>query len=403
VNSSILGIGTALPAHYMEQEEAALTAALLSGHSEEDTRKLSKLYRITGIDRRYSVLIEHNGGGPLQERQRFFPVAGAGQPGPALSARMQRYECEAAPLAAQAAVRALADAQTTPEDITHIVTVSCSGFTAPGIDVSLIRDLGLRPTTERTHVGFMGCHGALNGLRVARGFTENTPGAQVLVVAVELCTIHYHYPWDMEKNVANALFADGAAAVVLGAPREGETPAEVVSPVAQEMRSPHPNPLPPGEGTRSGEGTRPGAGNARVWRCAATGSCIIPDSEDAMTWRIRDHGFTMTLSPEVPKLIQAHLRPWMTSWLQQQELDVESIRTWAVHPGGPTILRAAGSALGLVKTDLAASWNALREFGNMSSPTLLFILAALRQQQAPTPCVLLGFGPGLAAEAVLVL
>lgn len=357
---AILGMGTALPKHWMDQTEAAKTAALISGHTESDASRLGKLYRVTGITRRHSVLIERNGGGPLIDRQSFFNhAADASERGPGIGARMERYEREAGPLAVAAGREALEESGLSPRTVTHVVTVSCSGFTAPGIDTALIQGVELPPGTQRTHVGFMGCHGALNGLRVAKALVESE-GAIVLLAAVELCTLHYHYGWDMEKNVANALFADGAAAMLLG----------------------------------------PGKGD---WRAALTGSFLIPDSTEAMTWRIRDHGFEMTLSQEVPALIQRHVPEWMEQWLARAGLAMNDVKTWAVHPGGPTILRAAAGALGLEKQDLAASWQALGEYGNMSSPTLLFILRALRSQGAELPCVALGFGPGLAAEAVLFL
>jgi len=120
-----------------------------------------------------------------------------------------------------------------------------------------------------------------------------------------------------------------------------------------------------------------------------------------MTWRIRDHSFAMTLSPEVPKLIGSHLRLWMDTWLAGHQLRIEDVRSWAVHPGGPMILRAAAAALGLSRDRLQHSWAALRDYGNMSSPTLLFILQELRRDDAERPCVALGFGPGLIVEAIL--
>ena len=357
------GLGTAVPAHAMKQQDAALASALVSGYSEEETGRLQKLYRITGIDRRYSVLFQSGNGGSVDQRQDFFHYStGKEDQGPPLSARMERYEAEAPKLAVQAAEKALEEADVEGARVTHVVTVSCSGFNAPGIDVQLIKQLGLQPTVQRTHVGFMGCHAAVNGLRVARSFVGSDPAAVVLVVAVELCTLHYNYQWDAERNIANALFADGAAAAVCGASKHHDD----------------------------------------TWTARATGSCLIPDSEDAMSWRIRDHGFVMTLSSEVPRLIQAHLRPWLEVWLKEQGLRVEDIQSWAVHPGGPSILRAAGQALGLQRDQMAESWQILREFGNMSSPTLLFILSELRNKQAQRPCVLLGFGPGLVAEALLL-
>jgi predicted naringenin-chalcone synthase len=140
-----------------------------------------------------------------------------------------------------------------------------------------------------------------------------------------------------------------------------------------------------------------------AWRVAAGGACVFPDSEDAMAWHIGNHGFEMILSPRVPALIGQSLRPWVTHWLDQQGLALADIATWAVHPGGASILRAVEECLGLSKEQTATSWEVLAECGNMSSATVLFILDRLRQRQAARPCVALAFGPGLAAEAALLL
>jgi len=230
------------------------------------------------------------------------------------------------------------------------------------VDVALIKGLDLPATVERSHIGFMGCHGAVNGLRVARGFAGADGRARVLVCAVELCSLHYHYGWDPKKMVANALFADGAAAVV----------------GAGDMAAP-----------------------PDAWRLAATGSCVFPDSEYAMTWHIGDHGFEMTLSTRVPGLIGRHLRPWLAQWLGQNGLGLGDVHSWAVHPGGPRILSAVEESLGLDRAALDLSREVLAACGNMSSPTLLFILERLRRRQARRPCVALAFGPGLVAEAAL--
>jgi predicted naringenin-chalcone synthase len=246
-------------------------------------------------------------------------------------------------------------------EITQLVTVSCTGFNAPGIDIGLIKALDLAPTTERTHVGFMGCHGALNGLRVARALTAAAPEACVLLCAVELCSLHYHHGWDPKHVIANALFADGAAALV-------------------------------GVGSSM---------HAEAWRLAASGACLFPDCASAMTWEIGDHGFTMTLSPRVPKLIETNLRPWMETWLGQHQLKIGDVASWAVHPGGPRVVNAVVEGLGLEPSATADSLEVLAHHGNMSSPTVLFILDRLRRRQAPRPCVAMGFGPGLAVEAAL--
>ncbi len=358
---AILGQGTALPQHSIGMEEAVLYAKEAFCESDDQARQLKLLYRMTGVQRRHTVVLDAPEGTP--NRQSFFPVPnGTMRQGPSIRTRMEKYERDALPLALKASNDALANSKTRPEDITHLVTVSCSGFAAPGVDIGLMKGLRLQSTVERVHVGFMGCHGALNGLRVARGFAESNPKARVLLCAVELCSLHYHYGWNPDQLVANALFADGSAAVVGGAV--------------------------------NGE-----AGDA--WTIRDTGSCLVPDSEDAMTWRIGNSGFIMSLSSRVPELIGSHLRPWMESWLGRNGLAISDIRSWAVHPGGPRILGSTVKALDLPKESVDISREILRDHGNMSSPTILFIIKRMRDSGMPTPAVALGFGPGLMAEATL--
>jgi predicted naringenin-chalcone synthase len=276
---------------------------------------------------------------------------------------MQHYSQLAPPLVIEAGGRALRQSGLAARDITHLITVSCTGFMAPGLDLRLLRELGMAATLERTHIGYMGCHGALNALRVARAFTGADRNSRVMVCAVELCSLHYHYGWNPQRMIANALFADGAAAVV-GA---------------------------------SNDAARPDA-----WQVAATGSCMIPDSTNLMTWTIGDHGFEMTLSKKVPELIARNLRPWLEGWLADHKISLAEVGSWAIHPGGPRILTAVEEGLGLPPDATAVSRAVLAEHGNMSSPTLLFILDRLRAGNADRPCVALGFGPGIMAESVLL-
>lgn len=358
---SLLGIGTAMPVRSIAQDDAAELAKAFCCRTEEHARLLPLLYKRTRIHQRSSVLLEEaDGAGP---RQSFFaPAIGEAVHGPTTGQRMQRYAQEAAPLALAAAQRALADCAPATPQLSDLITISCTGFVAPGIDIRLIKDLGLARTISRLHVGFMGCHGAFNGLRAAAAMVDANPDTRVLLCAVELCSLHFCYGWDSERIVANALFADGAAALIVGPPA---------------------------------------AGPEGAWRLVATGSCLFPDSEDAMTWRIGDHGFEMTLSASIPALLAVHLRPWLERWLGQHGLGVSQIRSWAVHPGGPRILSTVASCLDLADRDLAASREVFTTCGNMSSPTILFILERLRDTGAPRPCVALGFGPGLVAEAAL--
>ncbi|MEE9212484.1 MAG: hypothetical protein V3U29_07510, partial [Phycisphaeraceae bacterium] len=262
---AILGIGTAKPAHSIAQADAAEVAKLRCCHTDQHERVLPTLYRRTHVDRRNSVLLDSSNGKRL--RQSFYPPAGdRTDRGPTTAQRMQRYTQDAAPLAVAAIREALKYSGTAPSQISQLVTVSCTGFFAPGVDVGLIKQLGLSPTVGRTHIGFMGCHGALNGLRIVSALTEADAKARVLMCAVELCSLHFHYGWDPDKIVANALFADGAAALV--ATRTAEAASE-------------------------------------NWRLVGNGSYVVPDSEGEMTWRIGDHGFVMTLSARVPALIEA--------------------------------------------------------------------------------------------------
>jgi len=358
---TILSQGLATPEHCIDQKEAAQYAIEYICHTDEQRRLLPALYRMSGVKRRYTVLLEENGNG--KPEQAFFPKSeDEHDRGPSLAERMVKYEYEAPRLAIQSSRQALEASGVAPDEITHLITVSCSGFGAPGVDITLIRDLGLRPTVQRAHVGFMGCHGALNGLRVARGIAESDENARVLICAVEVCSLHYHYGWNKEQVVANSLFADGSAAIV---------------------------------------GTATNGEDKDAWKIAATGSCLIPDSEDAMTWHIRNNGFEMSLSPKVPELICAHLKAWMTEWLGEHGYTLGGIQSWAVHPGGPRIVSSVQKALDLEKDAVEVSKSVLRDYGNMSSPTILFIVNRLREQNAPRPCVAIAFGPGLMAEAVL--
>jgi predicted naringenin-chalcone synthase len=361
MSHAIEGIGTAVPVFEIEQQDCARQAAQICGATTIQERLLSKLYLRAGVKKRHSVVLDASTNGqPAQ--QSFYTRATQESGGPSTGERMQAYERHAAPLARQAAQQALDEAGVAPDQITHLVTVSCSGFSAPGIDVRLIADLQLPPGTSRTHIGFMGCHGALNGLRVARALAETSKNAMTLMCAVELCTLHHQFGWQSDQLVANSLFADGAAAVVV----------------------------------------RKAGDRQDDWRIVDQLSALIPDSSEMMSWQIRDHGFQMTLSPQLPQLLVREIRKCLVPWLARHHLSVDQIGSWAIHPGGPRILDACASALQLDEALMDDSQQVLADFGNMSSPTLLFILQRLKQRQAPRPCVALALGPGIAVEAALI-
>ncbi|GJM23371.1 MAG: chalcone synthase [Planctomycetota bacterium] len=316
-------------------------------------RTLRALVRRSGVNTRRVVLPTEGEAGLRELLQSEAPR------GPGTARRMQLFAQHAPPLAEAAAREALLEARVHAGAITHLVCVSCTGFVAPGLDHALSTALALSPDVQRTQVGFMGCHGALNGLRVAQAFAEQNARHRVLLVAVELCSLHVQTDPDNAQLVSNLLFGDGAAAVLLAS--EGNGPRHV--------------------------------GGA---------SHLLPDSAELMSWRIGDAGFEMGLSAEVPAVLRATLRPWVDAQLAAHALTRNDVGAWAVHPGGPRILDAVEQALELPRRALAASRELLATRGNMSSPTVLMLLRGFAAADTPRPWVVLAFGPGLSAELALL-
>jgi alkylresorcinol/alkylpyrone synthase len=309
------------------------------------------LYRRAGVDSRASVLGDEQG-----HLDFYDPNADI----PSTAQRMLVYEQHAAELAGRACRDALERAQTRPAGITHLITVSCTGFSAPGVDLQLMNGLGLPATIRRTHIGFMGCHAGVNAVAVAHAYASSDPGARVLICCVELCSLHFDHAPDAQGHVANALFADGSAAAVI---------------------------------------TQSNSDHVRIVR---TGSIVLPESAELMRWYIGDQGFRMRLSPTVPGMLAEHVPPWLSRWLGESDLSISEIGSWAVHPGGPRVLGALCTGLGLDPEAVSISRAVLREHGNMSSATLFYILQRLLDADAPLPILATAFGPGLAGEAVLL-
>ena len=348
---SLIGLGTAVPRRRISQREALALAPQMRNASPRQQRLLERIYQRSGVMHRHCI--------PLPDSSN-----------PSTAERMRSYQPAALELALEACRLALKDAGIEASAITHLITVSCTGFGAPGFDLALIANLPLAMDVARTHVGFMGCHGAFNGLRVARAFVEADPSACVLLCAVELCSLHLQEGWNPDHIVANALFADGAGAVVAVA----------------------------------ADGAGVGSTNKTGLQLVASSSTVLPDTEELMGWIIEDHGFSMVLSSKVPSRIAAQLRPWLEQWLAGLGLSLPEIETWAVHPGGPRILGAVQESAGLQPAQIELSTAVLRQFGNMSSATILFVLERLRTSPDHNgPCLALGFGPGLAVEAALLM
>ncbi|MGD1916024.1 MAG: type III polyketide synthase [Phycisphaerales bacterium] len=345
----LLGIGTATPDGRMDQREAAEMVAAIGSVSPSRARAMAQLFERTGIESRPMAIIEGR-------TQRFYNGTV-----PDTEHRMREYQDRAPALAHKACERALERADAKADRVTHLVTASCTGFASPGVDIALMRSLGLSAETERIHIGFMGCHAALNALRTARAIALAEPEARVLVCCVELCSLHMQASQARGCAVADALFADGAAACVVAQSAHTEAPG-----------------------------------------LQRTASVLLPDSLQDMGWTIGQGGFTMTLSPRVPDVLASNVRPWVESLLAEEGLAIDDVPSWAIHPGGPRVLQSVAHAIGIAERATEASSDILKSHGNMSSATVLFILQRLLDGEDAMPAVAMAFGPGLTGEALLL-
>lgn len=363
---NILGIGTACPPNRFSQAEILQFMASAHQLSGKPADRLKALYRASGIKFRHSVLSDY---GKRPENFEFYPKSEVLAPFPSITHRMQRYRKEAVPLCL-AAVRNLEMVAQLPEaweqTVTHLVTVSCTGMYAPGIDLDLIGALQLSASTQRTAINFMGCYGAFNALKVADAVCRADPSAKVLVVCVELCTLHFQNKNDGDNLLANALFADGAAAVLLSAQKNSRPSLSMLG-----------------------------------FHCG-----IEPTGAEDMAWTIGDFGFEMKLSSYVPDLIKANIRRLAGDLLKKYGFEEHFPDYYAIHPGGKRILEAVEEALSISKAKNTAAYDVLREYGNMSSPTVLFVLQRLMRSFGPSDhgkkVLSFAFGPGLTLESMLL-
>ncbi|MFB7892141.1 type III polyketide synthase [Microbacterium sp. NPDC056044] len=361
MTARIVSIGTAVPPTRIAQEVARDIFAAQEGADRLTRRRIQAVFDASAIAERHTVLSEFVTG-PTSVRAAFVDAEGR-LLSPATGARNERYIAAAPELTAAAARAALADGGIDPSAITHVVTVSCTGLFAPGPDYRLVRDLGLRPTVERCHLGFIGCAAALPALRVASALTASRPDAVVLVVCTELCTLHLRPSNDPQQIVASSVFADGAAAAIITAD--------------------------------------PAAGFPGGLDLDRFGTTLTDEGETDMVWTIGDNGFEMILSAEVPRIIGREIQGAVGRFLG----DDAAPEVWAVHPGGRSVLDRVEAALDLPPDALAVSRAVLRDFGNMSSATILFILASLlRDDAVPDGARVAGlaFGPGLTVESALM-
>ena len=340
-------IGTAVPPHDIHTEfvDFGRTTAL-DGRT---AALFDRMVAIADIQHRYAIFAP----GP-KPRDRVLDSEGFYRRGafPGTAARMARFEPAALALAGQAL--AALDITRERTAITHLIVASCTGFTAPGLDFQIMRHAGLRDSVERTIVGFMGCFAAVNALKLANHIVRAEPDAKVLVVNLELSSLHLQEDWRIEPLLSFLLFGDGASACLVSA-----------EPVGLAL------------------------GRFRA--------AVIPNSDGLITWHIGDHGFVMHLSGKVPGRIRRWLMEHGPSLLDGSAVD--EVALWAVHAGGRSILDAVQQGLVLRPDALRFSRDILRAFGNMSSATLVFVLQRILRDATSTGAgVAMAFGPGLTVE-----
>jgi len=358
--SKIISIGTALPAYKHDQLRILEFMQQVYALDVVEARKLKFLYRQSGIETRYSAIEDFS---KPPEEWIFFPPVGAAEVLPSIEKRMNLYQATAAPMAKQAIENCIENLMEATA-ITHLITVSCTGMSAPGLDLELVELLKLSNNIYRSSVNFMGCYAAIHALKMADAICKSESGARVMIVCIELCTLHFQDAPIADNIASSLLFADGAAAVLV-----------VSDDVDQDglyLKSFY--------------------------------SEIVPKGKSDMSWLISSTGFLMTLSGYVPDLIQEDFETLMNRALQKVGMSKNEIQYWCIHPGGKRILDAIAKSLDFKGTELEQSFAVLKENGNMSSPTVLFVLKKIMESmKTGEPGNIFGaaFGPGLTMETFI--
>jgi predicted naringenin-chalcone synthase len=360
--SYITSIGTANPKHKFSQKVIADFMLGTMRLEEVERRKLRAIFNASGIESRYSVIEDY---GKTSNFSFFSKVADA-DIFPSTQDRVNLFRAEA-PKLSVAAVHDLLKSYSTfdLQTITHLIVVSCTGMYAPGLDIDLVKQLKLKSTVQRTAINFMGCYAAFNALKIADVICKNEVTSKVLIVCTELCSLHFQ-PQGTDDNVlANALFGDGAAAVLV----ENQTESKL----KLSIESFH--------------------------------SDLSKTGEDQMAWTIGDLGFEMKLSAYIPEIIRSGIAELTNSLLRKTAKKFSDIKHFAIHPGGKKILQVIEQELGITAKENHSAYDVLRQFGNMSSATVLFVLKDLlvNKNVSSGECILsFAFGPGLTLESMVL-
>lgn len=353
-------IKTAVPEFQYDQDELRDMMKEIVEGSERDRRVLHQVYSRSGIQTRHSVVNDFR---KTDFPQLFFNGQGAR---PGTKNRNDTYIKQGRKLFVDAAQQVVNSSDIARENITHLITVSCTGFYAPGPDYDIIRALGLPPSIERYHLGFMGCYAVIPALKMADQLCRANPKANVLIVSAELCTLHFQADSKTDSMISASVFADGAAGALVNSRKPSESPAFQIDSFA---------------------------------------SVITDEGAEDMAWSIGDQGFDMVLSSYVPQLLSESLDPFLSPLFERLNLSKDEIDLWGIHPGGRAILDSVENKLNLPDQALSASRKILSDYGNMSSATILFVLKQLletKESATLKKTLAMAFGPGLTIESALL-
>lgn len=357
--STIVSIATALPSYRHEQNDICSFADNIYCTNEADSRKLNYLYRHSGIQTRYSVIPDYS----LEPAERqFYSTSADLEPFPCLDKRMKWYAAHAAALSVKA-IRQCISGRISSDEITHLITVSCTGMSAPGLDLEIMETMGMPRNIFRTSVNFMGCYAAIHALRLADAICRSQQ-ANVVIVCTELCTLHFQKENTIDNITSTILFADGCAAVLL---QQDDDPLKGI--VINKFFSD-----------------------------------VAFKGKNDMSWKLSSRGFLMTLSGYVPDLVKEDFDSLVSGALDHASLRKSDITHWCIHPGGKKILEAIENSVSLQPEDLRYSYRVLNDYGNMSSPTILFVLQKIFDELLHDPgskkanIFAAAFGPGLTME-----
>ncbi len=348
--AKIISIGTAVPQYCHKQSDIIKFMQKAYQLDETEGRKLAILYRYSDIQKRYSVLPDFS----LPQNEWNF-IRDSNR---SLNCRMELFDKYAANLSVKSILDCI-NGYIEPKEITHLITVSCTGMSAPGLDLQIVEKLRLSPNVFRTSVNFMGCYAAIHGLKLAKMICDSEPDANVMVVCTELCTIHFQQHYTLDNATSSLLFSDGSAAVL----------------VSNKVDS------------------------AEALTLKGFYSEIAIKGKDDMCWQLSNEGFLMKLSSYVPQLIEEDIHGFVNRALKKVDTRFEEITHWSIHPGGRKILDVIQQQLELSANDLSFSRKTLAEYGNMSSATILFVLKEIMENLRNDSKIFgVAFGPGLTME-----